>query len=609
MKFNLFFNPNLWHHLINRSAPIIFLFGFMKTLLWNQKCLVLILMAVLLTFGMQDTTYGQICQAGMIIEPGKSCTLPNGTDTFSVDASGRGSLEYGFITVEGGIHIRSRKLTLVASKQADGSWEIEEVEGAKPTEIVTEVFDPGSPPIYWTDADTAKIQRANLHGTDVQDLITTGLGWPSAIALDVAGGKMYWTDWRTRNIQRANLDGTDVQDLVTGLDTPTGIALDVAGGKMYWTDWSAQKIQRANLDGTDVQDLVTTGLDWPLAIALDVAGGKMYWIDWGTDKIQCANLDGTNIQDLVTTEYLPAGIALDVAGGKMYWTDRISQKIQRANLDGTDVQDLVTTGPGGPSAITLDVAGGKMYWTYWEDNLTTYAGKIQRANLDGTNIQDIFTGLGEPSGIALGISSPISQDVNRDGSVNILDLVYVGQHYGETGQSPADINGDQVVNIEDLILVAGALGNGVAAPAARSQTLNWLTAEDVKQWLTEAKLSGKKSPAYQRGILMLEHLLAMLAPKETALLPNYPNPFNPETWIPYHLAHAADVMLTIYDTKGVLVHRLDLGYQMAGFYTDRTKAAYWDGRNANGESIASGVYFYQLQAKDYSAIRRMVIVK
>ena len=246
MKFNLFFNPNLWHHLINRSAPIIFLFGFMKTLLWNQKCLVLILMAVLLTFGMQDTTYGQICQAGMIIEPGKSCTLPNGTDTFSVDASGRGSLEYGFITVEGGIHIRSRKLTLVASKQADGSWEIEEVEGAKPTEIVTEVFDPGSPPIYWTDADTAKIQRANLHGTDVQDLITTGLGWPSAIALDVAGGKMYWTDWRTRNIQRANLDGTDVQDLVTGLDTPTGIALDVAGGKMYWTDWSAQKIQRAN---------------------------------------------------------------------------------------------------------------------------------------------------------------------------------------------------------------------------------------------------------------------------------------------------------------------------------------------------------------------------
>ena len=116
--------------------------------------------------------------------------------------------------------------------------------------------------------------------------------------------------------------------------------------------------------------------------------------------------------------------------------------------------------------------------------------------------------------------------MNRDGGVNILDLVYVGQHYGETGQSPADINGDQVVNIEDLILVAGALGNGVAAPAARSQTLNWLTAEDVKQWLTEAKLSGKKSPAYQRGILMSEHLLAMLAPKETALLPNYPNPFS-----------------------------------------------------------------------------------
>ena len=113
----------------------------------------------------------------------------------------------------------------------------------------------------------------------------------------------------------------------------------------------------------------------------------------------------------------------------------------------------------------------------------------------------------------------------------------------------------------------------------------------------------------QRGIYFLEQLLAALAPKETELLPNYPNPFNPETWIPYHLAYASDVTLRIYDATGAMVRQLYLGHQPAGFYTARNRAAYWDGRNGNGESVASGIYFYQLRAGDYTATRRMVIVK
>ena len=102
---------------------------------------------------------------------------------------------------------------------------------------------------------------------------------------------------------------------------------------------------------------------------------------------------------------------------------------------------------------------------------------------------------------------------------------------------------------------------------------------------------------------------SVLAPTATNLLPNYPNPFNPETWIPYHLAIDADVQITIYDAKGVLVRQLDLGHQPAGFYTDRGHAAYWDGRNEGGELVASGVYVYQLRAGGYSQARRMVIVK
>ena len=109
--------------------------------------------------------------------------------------------------------------------------------------------------------------------------------------------------------------------------------------------------------------------------------------------------------------------------------------------------------------------------------------------------------------------------------------------------------------------------------------------------------------------MVLEHLLATLTPKETTLLPNYPNPFNPETWIPYHLAHAAEVEITIYDTSGSVVRRLELGHQPVGIYQDQSRAAYWNGRNASGELVASGVYFYQLRAGNYSALRRMVIVK
>ena len=119
-----------------------------------------------------------------------------------------------------------------------------------------------------------------------------------------------------------------------------------------------------------------------------------------------------------------------------------------------------------------------------------------------------------------------------------------------------------------------------------------ITAEDVRQ-----------------GWIQLPALIAYEIPAETALLHNYPNPFNPETWIPYQLAHAADVTLTIYNTQGMLVRQLDLGYQQAGYYMNRTRAAYWDGRNHLGEAVGSSVYFYHLTAGDYSTMRKMVILK
>jgi hypothetical protein len=110
-----------------------------------------------------------------------------------------------------------------------------------------------------------------------------------------------------------------------------------------------------------------------------------------------------------------------------------------------------------------------------------------------------------------------------------------------------------------------------------------------------------------------------LTPKETILLPNYPNPFNPETWIPYRLAEDAFVTLTIYDSMGQVVRTLDIRHQTAAFYESRAKAIYWDGRNELGEQVATGVYFYHLSAgrsglsdphrRDFSATRKMLILK
>jgi len=98
-------------------------------------------------------------------------------------------------------------------------------------------------------------------------------------------------------------------------------------------------------------------------------------------------------------------------------------------------------------------------------------------------------------------------------------------------------------------------------------------------------------------------------PKATALLQNYPNPFNLETWIPFELNQDSEVSLTIYDTAGRLVRRLDLGFQPAGAYLKRDRAIYWDGRTQSGGQVASGTYFYTLKTVDYVSTQKMIILK
>lgn len=213
----------------------------------------------------------------------------------------------------------------------------------------------------------------------------------------------------------------------------------------------------------------------------------------------------------------------------------------------------------------------------------------------------------------------ISEDVNGDGVVDLHDVVFVASHLGQTAQHAADVNGDEVVDIVDLVLVAGMMNAVIGAPSVfRSEVLS---AADVREWLGEAVDATDNyntpiatDPTFQRGVLVLEQLLSTLTfnlwiPTETVLLPNYPNPFNPETWIPYHLAESAAVTITICAANGNVVRTLALGHQSAGLYQHRSRAAYWDGRNELGEPAASGIYFYTLTVGNFTSTRKMLIRK
>ena len=165
----------------------------------------------------------------------------------------------------------------------------------------------------------------------------------------------------------------------------------------------------------------------------------------------------------------------------------------------------------------------------------------------------------------------------------------------------------RIWDVETLELVTELLGHtGTVHTVAFSPDGKWLASSgtDGTTLLWEVNLPAPLTvePKGKRAIT-----LGRL--KRTMLLQNFPNPFNPETWIPYHLTEDAPVIIQIYDAQGTRVHKLDLGQKSAGTYLTRDAAAYWDGRNDYGEALSSGMYFYQLRADEFSATRRMILAK
>ena len=305
--------------------------------------------------------------------------------------------------------------------------------------------------------------------------------------------------------------------------------------------------------------------------------------------------------DVLEATEVNEGDFLEANGGDTFFLqgtiDNTAGKI--TNLSAALISENGVSGTGTLISVTfIAKAGGET--------------KVTLENFEfGSITGDIIPAV--PPNITITVGNYPAWDVNQDGRVSVLDLILVAKDLGS--DAPAnlrtDVNRDGVINIQDLILVAQHLGESTDAAAPSVIAVDDLRIDPVtvQSWIAQAQAADDGSLAFQQGIENLERLLALFIPEKMALLHNYPNPFNPETWIPYQLAEPADVTLTIYSVNGTLVRTLALGYQPAGIYQTSTRAAYWNGKNEVGESVASGIYFYTLTAGDFNATRKMLIMK
>ncbi|KAG5848887.1 low-density lipoprotein receptor-related protein 4-like isoform X1 [Anguilla anguilla] len=205
----------------------------------------------------------------------------------------------------------------------------------------------------------------------------------NAIALDFHHSKelVFWSDVTLDRIMKANLNGSNVEEVVsTGLESPGGLAIDWIHDKLYWTDSGTSRIEVANLDGTHRKVLLWQSMEKPRAIALHPIEGKIYWTDWGTTpRIEYANMDGSNRRIIADTNlFWPNGLTIDYAGHRIYWVDAKHHVIERADLDGQNRKAVISQGLPHPFAIT--VFEDSLYWTDWHTKSINSANKFTGKN-------------------------------------------------------------------------------------------------------------------------------------------------------------------------------------------------------------------------------------
>ena len=365
----------------------------------------------------------------------------------------------------------------------------------------------------------------------------------------------------------SEVSGGEVTEL--GIATEGAVAGEPVGNKV----WTVGKLSRRG--GNNINDMVN-------ATALGL-GDINHHVAYGSIALESLSQQRTKM-------FVGSGDAVKV------WLNGVLVYDEPVDRDADDYQeDFPVTLEEGTNFLFVAVYEGEGWWSgfFGFDANAEYT-----VNLPGSSVL---------------VGRPRVADINEDGKVSIVDLILVARDFGRIKpiNPRTDINGDGTVNILDLTLVAASMdaeAEITAAPSAVAMN-GAISPAVIRAWIAQAQAQNNGSLAFQQGIANLQRLLVLLIPEKTALLANYPNPFNPETWIPYQLAHVSEVQVHIYAVTGVLVRTLDLGHQAAGIYTDRSRAVYWDGKNDLGEPVASGVYFYTLTAGDFTATRKMLIRK
>ena len=344
-------------------------------------------------------------------------------------------------------------------------------------------------------------------------------------------------------------------------------------------------------------------------LAVDTVGGKVYWTEEkrdGTGRVQSAALDGTNVQTVRAINAVPLDIAVGtdkISERWVYWTNS-AKKIQRINVGGSVFQGGFMEFPDSPTSpthIAFDQGEFRLYWAEM--------GRIRGVAANGNGKRDtIVEDLGKLGGIAVADGTVYwTEQTSGGGRVRAMNRAGSGAKLlAVTDSLPEGIGVDPVGGKVYWKTVDGEIQSVSFTGAI--QTVDTSKVGGAESSAAAIALGGLGETA-EVPVGLGAPSLNLVVSVENALLANYPNPFNPETWIPYQLSAAADVWISIYSVNGHLVRRLDLGHQVAGVYRSRSRAAYWDGRNAFGERVASGLYFYTLTAGDFTATRKMLIRK
>ena len=382
---------------------------------------------------------------------------------------------------------------------------------------------------------------------------------------------MYWIEGN-RIYYRLSGGGKEIFNAPQDGTLTGGLAVDRVGEKVYWTEKTLNnggRIRRADLDKTDVQT-VKEILAVPFNIAVGTDEKNKRWVYWtnSNQKIQRINVnDNINVDKWnfqgnfmefsgLPKHILPKHIAFDQGEYRLYWTEM--GRIRGVAAHGKEKRDTIAQDLGELGGIA--VANGVIYWTGQTNGL----GRVRSINRTGESKKLLAVTESIPVGIAVDPTGRKVYWTTADGEIQSVPLMGAVQTVVMRGTGPA----------------AGIALGGTTRMSS-------------------------SSVASAPSVSSVDSVVSV----ENTLLANYPNPFNPETWIPYQLSASVDVSVSIYSVNGHLVRRLELGHQSAGVYRSRSRAAYWDGRNEFGERVASGLYFYTLTAGDFTATRKMLIRK